>query len=158
MERLTGRQWLQRWGAPDPEEVKQSEYSAVYATLESALDGVGFGASDELVPNDNQAEIAEQMCGGFITAADGLRKAIGDYRTRQPAPVIDTRPPLEVNGGNLTDLIIEYEAGEMPMERLVPFFQYLVDTGMVSELQGAYGRAAQALIDGGLVKPKERTA
>lgn len=80
MERLTGRQWLQKWSVPDPESVKQSEYSAVYDTIEKALDGVGSGASDELEPNDTQAEVAEQMCGGFIAVAEGIRKAIGYYR------------------------------------------------------------------------------
>lgn len=53
---------------------------------------------------------------------------------------------------DLTSDIIRYETGEMTEEEIVSFFQELVDTGMAWQLQGSYGRAAQALIDGGLVK------
>lgn len=49
------------------------------------------------------------------------------------------------------DTLIAYETGELTEEETVTFFQGLVDTGLVWRLQGAYGRAAYALIEAGLV-------
>jgi len=46
--------------------------------------------------------------------------------------------------------IIEYESGDMTQERVVEFFQKLIDSGL---LQGCYGRfcvEAVALIEAGL--------
>lgn len=45
--------------------------------------------------------------------------------------------------------IIRYEQGEMTEEEVVPFFQGMIDSGVVWRLQGSYGRAAQMLIDCG---------
>jgi hypothetical protein len=47
--------------------------------------------------------------------------------------------------------IMAFENGELDESATIELFQYLVDTGMAWELQGAYGRTAQALIDSGLV-------
>lgn len=47
------------------------------------------------------------------------------------------------------DDIIDYENGDMDWDRLVDFFQNLIDTGMAWTLQGTYGRMAQGLIDEG---------
>ncbi len=52
---------------------------------------------------------------------------------------------------NLVDSIMRYESGEMDDEEIVTFFQHLVDTGLAWTLQGHYGRAAQQLIDLGLI-------
>lgn len=57
---------------------------------------------------------------------------------------------------DLTDRIIEYEMGELSGDEVVALFQELVDTGMVNQLQGHYGRTAQALIDARLVVPPRR--
>ena len=46
--------------------------------------------------------------------------------------------------------IIEYEAGQMSEERVIDFFQELINSGMAWQLQGHYGRIAQALIDEGI--------
>ena len=54
---------------------------------------------------------------------------------------------------NMND-IVDYENGDMDWDRLVDFFQGLVDTGMAWTLQGHYGRMAQSLIDEGYVKKK----
>ena len=48
--------------------------------------------------------------------------------------------------------IIKYESGEMAQEEVVEFFQELIDTGVVWELQGHYGRTALRLIEWGLCK------
>jgi len=50
--------------------------------------------------------------------------------------------------------IMAYENGELGEEETVAFFQHLVDTGLAWQLQGSYGRAAQALINAGLVHAK----
>ena len=47
------------------------------------------------------------------------------------------------------DDIIDYENGDMDWDRLVDFFQNLIDTGMAWSLQGVYGRMAQSLIEEG---------
>lgn len=47
--------------------------------------------------------------------------------------------------------IIDYENGEMDEERLIAFFQGLVDSGMAWKLQGFYGSMAKQLIEEGLV-------
>jgi len=55
---------------------------------------------------------------------------------------------------NLADLALQisaYEAGELDSEQVIDLFQRLVNTGIAWQLQGSYGRTAQALIDVGLV-------
>jgi hypothetical protein len=47
------------------------------------------------------------------------------------------------------DAIIRYENGEMEIDEMFDFFQDLIDTGLAWQLQGSYGRTAQALIDEG---------
>ena len=50
---------------------------------------------------------------------------------------------------NITDKIIAYEQGEMTSDEVVDFFQEIIDSGLVWQLQGHYGRTANALIDNG---------
>ena len=52
---------------------------------------------------------------------------------------------------NLTDKIIRFEEGEMTDKEVVSFFQELVNTGLVWNLQGFYGRTAVHLIAEGLI-------
>lgn len=47
------------------------------------------------------------------------------------------------------DFIMAYEAGELDEDQIVAGFQQLIDSGLVWQLQGHYGRAAKALIDAG---------
>lgn len=57
----------------------------------------------------------------------------------------------------MTDIvsdIMSYESGDMSEDKVIPFFQRLVDTGLAWQLQGSYGRAAASLIDQGLVTAK----
>ncbi|MDE2101472.1 MAG: hypothetical protein KGL39_29775 [Patescibacteria group bacterium] len=51
----------------------------------------------------------------------------------------------------IVDRIISYESGELSDEETVELFQDLVDSGLVWQLQGHYGRTAVALIEAGLV-------
>jgi hypothetical protein len=52
------------------------------------------------------------------------------------------------------DKIIAFESGELDEEQTVELFQELVNSGLAWQLQGSYGRMAQALIDAGEVVPK----
>jgi hypothetical protein len=45
--------------------------------------------------------------------------------------------------------ISRYEAGEMSDEETIEFFQDLIDSGLVWQLQGVYGRQAMTLINAG---------
>tara|TARA_B100000085_G_scaffold279806_1_gene303743 strand:+ start:1054 stop:1260 length:207 start_codon:yes stop_codon:yes gene_type:complete len=62
----------------------------------------------------------------------------------------------EIKGWRLNvDDIVDYENGDMDWDRLVDFFQNLIDSGMAWSLQGSYGRMAQGLIDEGYCTRKE---
>jgi hypothetical protein len=52
---------------------------------------------------------------------------------------------------NVVGHIMLYEDGDLSQEEIVILFQYLVDSGMAWQLQGAYGRMATQLIDAGIV-------
>jgi hypothetical protein len=54
---------------------------------------------------------------------------------------------------DLTNAIIDYESGELEEHGVIELFQHLVDSGLAWQLQGSYGRTAQALIDADLVTP-----
>ena len=71
----------------------------------------------------------------------GTVRDIRTARTHRPAPL---DPKLD-----LTGRIMAFEQGDMPGEDVIPFFQDLIDTGLAWQLQGTYGRAAKALIEGG---------
>lgn len=49
---------------------------------------------------------------------------------------------------NITD-IIDYESGEMDHEDMAEFFQGMINSGVVWQLQSHYGRTAVALIEAG---------
>lgn len=53
-----------------------------------------------------------------------------------------------INGSSL-EFIMAYEAGECDEDEIVRGFQGLIDSGLVWQLQGSYGRMAAALIRGG---------
>lgn len=54
---------------------------------------------------------------------------------------------------NTLDFITAFEEGEVNDEQLVEGFQALIDTGLVWQLQGNYGRTATALIQAGECHP-----
>lgn len=59
--------------------------------------------------------------------------------------------------GDLRADIERYEAGEMPAEEQVAFFQRLIDCGRAWTLPGAYGRFAAELIEAGLCTSPEES-
>ena len=48
------------------------------------------------------------------------------------------------------DKIIAYEAGELSEKETIKLFQELIDSGSAWQLQGSYGRRANALIEAGV--------
>jgi thymidine phosphorylase len=52
----------------------------------------------------------------------------------------------------LTEKLTAYEHGDMTEEETIAFFQEMLDTGLVWELQGHYGRTAGYLLDLGVIK------
>lgn len=55
---------------------------------------------------------------------------------------------------DLTADIIAFECGELDAEGQTSLFQKLIDTGLAWQLQGAYGRAAEHLIQAGVCTPR----
>jgi hypothetical protein len=47
--------------------------------------------------------------------------------------------------------IMAYEEGRLDDEETIELFQHLVSTGTIWHLQGSYQRAAQALLEDGLI-------
>jgi hypothetical protein len=52
-------------------------------------------------------------------------------------------------------MLVEGSIKAKSEDEVLEAWQYLVDTGLVWNLQGSLGRAAQALIDQGLISPAE---
>jgi hypothetical protein len=60
---------------------------------------------------------------------------------------------------NITDRIIDYEAGFLGEEETINLFQDLIDSGLAWKLQGNYGLVALSLIEAGYcTRPKEVVA
>jgi hypothetical protein len=51
---------------------------------------------------------------------------------------------------DLVDKIIAYEDGTLDEQATIAFFQDLINSGLVWQLQGHYGRTAASLIQAGL--------
>ncbi len=51
---------------------------------------------------------------------------------------------------DITSKIISYENGELDSDETIELFQYLIDSGLVFQLQGSYGRMAGDLVKQGL--------
>jgi len=47
----------------------------------------------------------------------------------------------------MVEKIIKFENGEMNQEETIDFFQEIINSGLVWELQGFYGRQAMELIE-----------
>ena len=52
----------------------------------------------------------------------------------------------------ILDDIIDYENGDMDWDRIVNFFQNLIDYGYAWRLQGHYGRTAMNMVEEGFCK------
>lgn len=47
------------------------------------------------------------------------------------------------------DAIMAFESGELDDDGIINLFQKLIDSGLAWQLQGSYGRMANALIESG---------
>jgi hypothetical protein len=50
--------------------------------------------------------------------------------------------------------VMAYEGGELDDDETVDGFQHLLDSGLVWQLQGHYGRTAAALLQAGMIHDK----
>jgi hypothetical protein len=58
-----------------------------------------------------------------------------------------------VRKGDLVDLILRHESGDLDSDETLDLFAELIRTGTAWSLQGSYGRTAHALIDAGYLSP-----
>ena len=73
-----------------------------------------------------------------------------------PSYLLNQEPQTTGNKMTTFDKIIAYENGELDdAEETIEFFQEIIDSGLVWQLQGHYGRVAISLIEAGLCKPSE---
>lgn len=56
-----------------------------------------------------------------------------------------------MNPTKAVSIIEDFNSGDYTDEQLLEAWQYLVDTGIVWQLQGYYGRTAMQLIEQGLI-------
>ena len=56
---------------------------------------------------------------------------------------------------DILSLIMDYESGQLSLEQAIAMFQTLIDSGIVSQLQGHYQRTARGLLEMGLVTPRQ---
>ena len=50
---------------------------------------------------------------------------------------------------DIVGFCMDFEAGELEADEVIPGFQHLIDSGYAWKLQGTYGRTAVALIEMG---------
>lgn len=56
---------------------------------------------------------------------------------------------MEKDTFNVVDFVMAYECGDLDEEQIIYGFQKLIDSGIVWQLQGHYGRMATTLIERG---------
>tara|TARA_R100000008_G_C3576279_1_gene165506 strand:+ start:1224 stop:1403 length:180 start_codon:yes stop_codon:yes gene_type:complete len=59
---------------------------------------------------------------------------------------------VDINLNKLVEEISRYESGQMTEEEAINFFQDLVDSGIIWQLQGSYQREAVRLLNARVIK------
>ncbi len=59
---------------------------------------------------------------------------------------------MDINLNKLVEEISRYESGQMTEEEAINFFQDLVDSGIIWQLQGSYQREAVRLLNARVIK------
>lgn len=110
-------------------------------------------------PIHPEEERQAERCAREIQAnaeAQERARAIGKAKRQKRETKPEEPRPNIADTFALTDEIIAYEQGELNEEETLHLFQYLVDTDLAWRLQGHYGRTAYALLQQGLIQPKNR--
>ena len=71
------------------------------------------------------------------------------FQNAQASPPVEPNPDFDIVG-----FCIDWEAGRLTDEQTAEGFQHLLDSNVVWQLQGCYGRTARALLDAGLIKQR----
>lgn len=58
---------------------------------------------------------------------------------------------MVTNQSDIVSRLMAYEEGELDQDQVIDLFQELLSSGLITQLQGHYGRTAQRLIDAGLI-------
>lgn len=64
----------------------------------------------------------------------------------------DTEEADKAGDFDAVGFIMDFEAGALDEDEVIDGFQHMLDTGLVWQLQGKYGREAAALLDAGLIE------
>ena len=73
-----------------------------------------------------------------------------------PSYLLNKKSQTTGNKMTTLDKLIAYENGELEdAEETIEFFQEIIDSGLVWQLQGHYGRVAISLIEAGLCLPSK---
>lgn len=78
-------------------------------------------------------------------------------RTEYASWVVNGNQPGTDRTFDLVAAIASYEAGDLDDASIIDLFQYIVNHRLDLQLQGAYGRTAQRMLDAGVILPPERT-
>lgn len=62
---------------------------------------------------------------------------------------MNARIAQQANRFDTVAFVMAYEGGELGEDEMIEGFQHLIDSGTAWQLQGHYGRTANALIDAG---------
>lgn len=66
----------------------------------------------------------------------------------------DVETASEAEDFDTVGFIMDYEGGSLEEDEVISGFQHMLDTGLVWQLQGSYGRTAAALLEAGLIYRK----
>ena len=69
---------------------------------------------------------------------------------KEPKMIEEKYYDFETSMGALQG-IMDYEDGNMDEDEVIDFFQGLVNSGIISHLQGSYQRTAMALLQSGMI-------
>lgn len=94
-------------------------------------------------------------------ALAALRDAGFDLSSFDTAPIIGSGFDVDEDEPETFDavsFVMAYEGGELGEDEVVEGFQHMLNSGLVWQLQGHYGRTASALLDAGLIHRRDRWA
>lgn len=84
-----------------------------------------------------------------------MENAVKNETARNLGMVVgaDTHIKGQAKAYDSVGAIMAFESGELDDDGIVELFQHLLDTGLVWQLQGSYGRMAESMINAGIIVP-----